>query len=156
MKHYERSGRTIFQLECETEEAMMRIYSQNCAFFEMGGLDWQVEQNMLYYTQMQGKQINVCRQRTSAFPRLHNFFIRTNLVEEQQVGDEARQVLQMVPVHDDENVHSDYVSFDPPHFLPVTQQEVAEVEVRLEDKSGAPVAFQSGTSVLRLCFRRRL
>ena len=84
----------------------------------------------------------------------YSFFIYTNVVDPQIVGDVYAPLLRTVAIRG-ERGQIVTETFDQPHYVPVSTSELSTIEVQIKDDSGEDILFKSGKVICKLHFRQR-
>lgn len=86
----------------------------------------------------------------------HQIYIYCDIVDMQFIGDTMAPLIQMATVDTTNYTHgaNKSVQFLNPHYIPVLKSSFESIEIDLRDHTGKPLAFQFGTSCVKLHFRR--
>jgi hypothetical protein len=92
----------------------------------------------------------------STFSKLDSIYVYTDIVEFQHVGDELTPLLGIVPVQK-RTQESQFFTFNPPLYLPVSKKEFTQVNIKLKTTRGKPLPFPQYTAgvACTLRFRKR-
>jgi hypothetical protein len=92
----------------------------------------------------------------STFSKLDSIYVYTDIVEFQHVGDELSPLLGVVPVQK-RTQESQFFTFNPPLYLPVSKKEFTQVNIKLKTTKGKPLPFPHFTAgvTCTLRFRKR-
>jgi hypothetical protein len=85
-----------------------------------------------------------------------NFYIYSDIVEYQYVGNEQAPLLRIVPTGEivrEMNFTSKI--FDSPHYIPVARNNIDTIEIDIRNHLGDPVYFTNGEVVVKLHFKRK-
>ena len=85
---------------------------------------------------------------------IESFFIYTDIIAPQLVGNKRAQVLRIVPVSGTfgEIVDRTFVT---PHYVPVLKKVFASIDISIKTDQDRPFSFQFGKSIVKLHFRKR-
>lgn len=86
-----------------------------------------------------------------------SLYVYTDIVSPQLVGDVMARLLRVVCVDLKNYTYGGQGSetFTVPQYVPVSKQEIQEIEININDDSGNVAPFLAGTSTLVLHFRKR-
>ena len=81
-------------------------------------------------------------------------YVYCNVVDSQIVGDTFAPLLRTVAVSGERGsvITS---TFDRPHYVPVSTDEVGMLEINIKDDTGEDVSFQFGKVIVKLHFRQK-
>lgn len=87
------------------------------------------------------------------FPKI--FYVYTDIIEHQYIGDTFKKLLKVVPVRNNDD--SDFISFTNPHYVPVEQMQFDFIHISIKDDSNNLIKFEDGFNkvILKLHFRPR-
>ena len=85
-----------------------------------------------------------------------NFYIYTDIIEYQIVGNEQSPLLRIMHT-DDEKKGLNFASkiFDSPHYIPVSRNNIDVIEIEIRNNLGSLVYFTKGEVVVKLHFKRK-
>lgn len=84
-------------------------------------------------------------------------YIYCDVVDVQFIGDTMAPLIQIANVDTSNYTHgaNKSVQFNNPHYVPLLKHCFESLEIDLRDHTGKPLAFQFGTSCVKLHFRKR-
>lgn len=82
----------------------------------------------------------------------YNFYVYTNIVEAQHVGNYAVPLLRIVKK---EGSHGDLITFsyNRLHYVPVNKQRLQDIQIELKTDLNTPIRFTYGKTICKLHFR---
>jgi hypothetical protein len=85
-----------------------------------------------------------------------SFYVYCDIVEPQYVGDVMTRLLRVVRVDMRNYTHGSQISeaFTVPQYIHVAKRSFQEIEININDDTGIPAPFLTGTSTIVLHFRR--
>ena len=84
-----------------------------------------------------------------------NIYVYTNIVKPTIMGDYFANILRIVAIPDDVPTGAQIAQqYDKVHYYPLDSNEFETVEIAIKDSQGLPVAFNSGSVIVTLHFRR--
>ena len=87
---------------------------------------------------------------------LHEFFVYSNIVEPQLVGDVYAPLLRTVAIPAKlERGAQERMTYDSPHYVPVLMDEISTIEINIKRDTGENISFATGKTVCTLHFRRK-
>ena len=87
---------------------------------------------------------------------ISNFYIYSDIVDYQIVGDEQTPLLRIVPTGSvSKGINSNSKIFDSPHYLPVSRNNIDTIEIDIRNHFGEPILFTTGEVVVKLHFKRK-
>lgn len=86
---------------------------------------------------------------------LYTFFIYSDLVSPQIVGNVKVPLLRTVPIKQRRGVEQVTKTFIQPHYLPLAKSYIQSVEILIRDDTGNPISFQKGKCLVKLHIRPR-
>jgi hypothetical protein len=87
---------------------------------------------------------------------ISNFYIYSDIVEYQVVGDEQAPLLRIVPIGEvSKSLNFTSKIFDSPHYIPVARNNLDTVEIDIRNHLGFPILFTTGEVVVKLHFKRK-
>ena len=89
-----------------------------------------------------------------AFRGFNSLYVYCNVVDSQIVGDVFAPLLRTVAVSG-ERGSVVTATFDRPHYVPVSTDEVGMLEINIKDDTGDDVSFQFGKVIVKLHFRQK-
>ena len=85
-----------------------------------------------------------------------NFYIYSDIVDYQNVGDEQTPLLRIVPTGSvTKGVNSNSKIFDSPHYIPVSRNNIDTIENDIRNHFSEPILFTTGEVVVKLHFKRK-
>jgi hypothetical protein len=85
-------------------------------------------------------------------------FVYCDIVENVIVGDTSAPLLRIVSL--DKDKHSfgttETIKFENPHYIKLMKKSFDNLEIDLRDETGKQIPFATGTSIVKLHFRRSL
>ena len=88
---------------------------------------------------------------------ISNFYIYSDIVEYQVVGDEKAPLLRIVPIGElSKSLNFTSKIFDSPHYIPVARNNLDTIEIDIRNHLGQPILFTSGEVVVKLHFKRKV
>lgn len=84
----------------------------------------------------------------------YSLFVYCNVVEPQIVGDVYVPLLRTVAINGERGAYV-VKTYSEPHYVPVSTDEMAVIEMNIKDDTGQDVPFMSGKVVCKLHFRQR-
>ena len=88
---------------------------------------------------------------------ISNFYIYSDIVEYQVVGDEQAMLLRIVPIGElSKSLNFTSKIFDSPHYIPVARNNLDTIEIDIRNHLGQPILFTSGEVVVKLHFKRKV
>ena len=93
-------------------------------------------------------------QRPRHLNNINNVYVYCDCIDYQYVGDSFTPLLRVVAVSNDLR-YGDYlnVSYDSPHYVPVSRNTINTVEITLRTDTGEPIKFNYGKVLVKLHFR---
>ena len=99
------------------------------------------------------KSANPIKQNLS---EINNFYVYSDIVEYQFVGDEQTPLLRIVPLGEiSKGVNFTSKIFDSPHYIPVARNNLDTIEIDIRNHLGDPIYFTSGEVVVKLHFKKK-
>jgi hypothetical protein len=87
---------------------------------------------------------------------ISNFYVYSDIVEYQFVGNEQASLLRIIPTGDlVKGLNFTIKIFDSPHYIPVARINLAMIEIDIRNHLSLPIYFTSGEVVVKLHFRRK-
>jgi hypothetical protein len=87
---------------------------------------------------------------------ISNFYVYSDIVEYQFVGNEQAPLLRIIPTGDlVKGLNFTSKIFDSPHYIPVARINLDMIEIDIRNHLGLPIYFTSGEVVVKLHFRRK-
>ena len=87
---------------------------------------------------------------------ISNFYIYSDIVEYQFVGNEQAPLLRIVPTGEVNNkLNFTSKIFDSPHYIPVARNNIDTIDIDIRNHLGDPIYFTSGEVVVKLHFKRK-
>jgi hypothetical protein len=87
---------------------------------------------------------------------LGNFYIYSDIVEYQYVGNEQTPLLRIVPTGDVvKEMNFTSKIYDSNHYIPVARNNIDTIEIDIRNHLGDPVNFTKGEVVVKLHFKRK-
>ena len=87
---------------------------------------------------------------------ISNFYVYSDIVEYQFVGNEQAPLLRIIPTGDlVKGLNFTSKIFDSPHYIPVARINLDMIETDIRNHLGLPIYFTSGEVVVKLHFRRK-
>ena len=71
-------------------------------------------------------------------------YIYTDCIEEQLVGDVQAQLLRSVCINNGDTHQIQTISFDSPHYIPVTKTDFDTIDINIRDGNGRKLPFLYG------------
>ncbi len=90
----------------------------------------------------------------SLFAKLDSIYVYADIVEFQHVGDAMTPLVGIVPIQK-RTQESQFFTFNPPLYLPVTKKEIASVNVKLKTPKGEALPFPQFTAGVTCTIRLR-
>ena len=85
--------------------------------------------------------------------RLNEIYVYTDIIDIVLVGNTQAPLLGYFPVQSKWGSTS-YWNFNPPYYVKVKENTIRTISIKLCDKTGETIKFESGTVICRLNFRR--
>ena len=85
----------------------------------------------------------------------NSLYIYCNVVQPQIVGDVYAPLLRTVAIPGVGRGHLIQKTYDQPHYVPVSTDELSTIEINIKDDTGTNVSFASGKVVCKLHFRQK-
>ena len=87
--------------------------------------------------------------------KITSFFIYTDIVTHQYLGDRYSKVLRVVAL--DSSPYTSYVNkiYDAPHYIPLERNNIETIDIDIRDDRGNPAQFDGGTVITKLHFRKK-
>ena len=87
---------------------------------------------------------------------ISNFYIYSDIVQYQFVGNEQAPLLRIVPAGEiNKGLNFTSKIFDSPHYIPVARNNLDTVEIDIRNHLGKPILFTSSEVVVKLHFKRK-
>ena len=87
---------------------------------------------------------------------ISNFYIYSDIVEYQFVGNEQAPLLRIVSTGEaNSNLNFTSKIFDSPHYIPVARNNIDTIDIDIRNHLGDPIYFTSGEVVVKLHFKRK-
>lgn len=87
---------------------------------------------------------------------ISNFYIHSDIVEYQFVGNEQAPLLRIVSTGEaNSNLNFTSKIFDYPHYIPVARNNIDTIDIDIRNHLGDPIYFTSGEVVVKLHFKRK-
>ena len=87
---------------------------------------------------------------------ISNFYIYSDIVEYQIVGNEQSPLLRIVPTGEvNKSLNFTSKIFDSPHYVSVSRNNLDTIEIDIRNHLGDPIYFTSGEVVIKLNFKRK-
>ena len=87
---------------------------------------------------------------------ISNFYIYSDIVEYQIVGNNQAPLLRIVPTGEvNKGLNFTSKIFDSPHYIPVARNNLDTIEIDITNHLGNPIYFTSGEVVVKLHFKRK-
>ncbi len=89
---------------------------------------------------------------------VYNFYIYSDIVESQIVGNTLSKLLRCVAVKTDDAKFGSTISevFTHLHYIPVVKKSLMSIEIEICGDNGLPIPFEFGKTVLKLHFSKRV
>lgn len=86
---------------------------------------------------------------------INTFFIYSDIVDYQYVGDSYTPLLRVVPVRN-QSKYGEYVHeiFTSPHYVPVCRSVIDKIEIGIKSDIGEHIRFNSGKVIVKLHFQQ--
>ncbi len=84
----------------------------------------------------------------------HALYVYCNICEPQIVGDVYAPLLRSIAIKGNRGEHV-IKTYAEPHYIPVTDRQVDNIEINIKDDTGVDVPFMRGKVVCKLHFRQR-
>lgn len=85
----------------------------------------------------------------------NSLYIYCNVVQPQIVGDVYAPLLRTVAIPVVGRGHIIQKTYDQPHYVPVSTDELSTIEINIKDDTGTNVSFASGKVICKLHFRQK-
>ena len=83
-----------------------------------------------------------------------SFFVYTDIVEHQRVGDAHVPLLRVVKIGEKRPGEHITLSYNNPHYIPVKSKQIENIRIDLRDDLGQLITFQRGRVIVKLHFRQ--
>lgn len=91
----------------------------------------------------------------SELPTISTMYVYTDIIKWQRVGDNEAPLLATLPIHGNP-AEQLFWSFNPPYYIPVAQETINSIEIKLTTDEGELFPIEiPGKVICRLNFRRR-
>ncbi|KAI1278059.1 hypothetical protein HDE_14406 [Halotydeus destructor] len=85
---------------------------------------------------------------------VHSIFVYSDIVKHSRVGNDANQLLRMVPLPKADFGDQVNIEFKNPIYLPIESTHITTIEMQLRDDSGEFIKFNHGRTFVTLHFRK--
>lgn len=87
---------------------------------------------------------------------LNAFYVYTDIVTHQYVGDAQAKVIRVVALDQDYNTNAKYVNnmYDVPHYVSLERNNIETINISLKNSLGENVPFESGKVTVKLHFKQ--
>ena len=85
---------------------------------------------------------------------IYSIFVYSDIVEETIIGDKSARCLRVVAIPASNFGETLSVTFDEPHYLPVSKRSFNSIQVSLRDKTNEKIRFRFGETLVKLHFRK--
>ena len=85
---------------------------------------------------------------------IHSIFIYCDIVEENLIGDSSVQCLRVCTLPQANFGETINITFDQPHYLPLSRRSFNSLRVTLKDKTNEQIKFRFGETLIKLHFKK--
>lgn len=85
---------------------------------------------------------------------IHSIFVYCDVVEENLIGDSSVQCLRVCSLPKADFGKTINLSFEQPHYLPLSKRSFNTIRVTLKDKTNQQIRFQFGETLIKLHFKK--
>jgi len=85
---------------------------------------------------------------------IHSIFVYSDIVEENLIGDKSVRCLRVCTLQQTKFGETINLTFDQPHYLPLSKRSFSTIRVTLKDKTNQQIKFQFGETLIKLHFRK--
>ena len=85
---------------------------------------------------------------------IHSIFVYSDIVKENLIGDKTVQCLRVCTLPQRNFGETINLTFDQPHYLPLSKRSFSTIRVTLKDKTNEQIRFQFGETLVKLHFKK--